>query len=202
NGEMFEVASSSFTSLEYEFNCSFLTKNRVWYDLIIKDKTTDIEYGLPDIAMERNNLTIAQRRYGFKEWSGLAKIAFEDLDYYGVSADLELISNVPSLSINGFMDIESTCELKINYWNGSESVTLETVSNTSVDKSAFSFAFDLRLLVSEGVYYDVAFYINGEKSDLTSDMALNYAQTISHANRIYRFEKWEGLLKIAFTTEV
>ena len=202
NGEMFEVASSSLASLEYEFDCSLLTKSGVWYDIIIKDKTTDIEYGLPDIAMERNNLTLGQRRYSFKEWSSLAKIAFEDLGYYGVSADLALISNVPTLSINGFKDVESTCELVVSYWNGLESVTLATVSNASVNENIFSFAFDLRLLVSEGIYYDITLYIDGEESDLTSDMALNYARTISHANRIYRFEKWEGLLKIAFATEV
>lgn len=202
NGEMFEVASSSLASLEYEFDCSLLTKSGVWYDIIIKDKTTNIEYGLPDNAMERNNLTINQRRYSFKEWSSLAKIAFEDLDYYGVSADLELISDVPTLSVNGFKNVESTYELIINYWNGSESVTLATVSNTSVNENAFSFAFDLRLLVSEGVYYDIALYIDGEKSELTSDMALNFARTISHSYRVYRFEKWEGLLKVAFASEV
>ncbi|NCA97633.1 MAG: hypothetical protein EOM77_05650, partial [Bacteroidia bacterium] len=87
-GETFEVENLSKTSLHYQFDCSDLSKSGVWYDILIVDINTNISYDLPSSAMNRNNITINDRRYAFKEWSGVAKIAFDTLNYQGASADL------------------------------------------------------------------------------------------------------------------
>jgi hypothetical protein len=62
----------------------------------------------------------------------------------------------------------------------------------------FDFAFSLSELTTSGTYYDIALLINETKSDMTSDMAINFARTLQHGGRTYSFARWEGLLKITF----
>ncbi|MFA5481215.1 MAG: hypothetical protein WC282_02390, partial [Bacilli bacterium] len=85
------------------------------------------------------------------------------------------------------------------YWNGSTNVTLATCLNQAGSDERFVFAFDLRLLVESGNYYDIVLSIDGVKSDMTTDMAINIARTIAYEGRQYYFRSWEGLLKIVFS---
>lgn len=57
---------------------------------------------------------------------------------------------------------------------------------------------DLRSLVEADTYYDLVLNINETRSDMTSDMAINFARTMSHEDCIYGFRRWEGYLKVAF----
>ncbi|MFA5421767.1 MAG: glycoside hydrolase [Bacilli bacterium] len=204
HGESFEIASSSLASLDYQFDCSALTKSGTWYDILIIDKTTDAEYGLPDSAMEKINFTIGQKRYGLKEWSYLAKIAFDNLNYFGAVADLEVTAGVPYLVVDGFKDDENSAELLITYLDSAESskVTLVTAANEAAELGKFSFAVDLGQLTDAGVYYDIVLNIDSVHSDMTSDMALNIAREIAGDGRVYRFQRWEGYLKVTFSNEV
>ena len=197
-GERFEVSNISSYRLEYEFYASQMSKSGEWYDLVILDKNTEIEYDLPATAMEKNNITIGDSRYGLKEWRGLAKLAYDDLNYYGASADIQLNSDVPYLVVEGSLENDITVQLLLTYWTGSNSETLLTANNESVVNNRILFSVDLRGLNQSGTYYDIVFYIEDERSDMTSDMAINFARTVSHEGRLYRFQKWEGLLKVAF----
>jgi hypothetical protein len=40
DGESFEIESAISSALDYTFDCSSLSKSGVWYDIVIKDKTT------------------------------------------------------------------------------------------------------------------------------------------------------------------
>jgi hypothetical protein len=197
-GEQFEMSSASTSQLDYTFDCSQMSKSGVWYDLVIIDKNTDIIYDLPSSAMEKNNITIGDSRFGFKEWGGLAKIAFDDLNYFGPVADLQIVSNVPTLVVEGSLEGNVTAELLLTFWNGATSETLLTANNESLIANRFLFNVDLRGLQQAATYYDVVLYIDGIKSDMTSDMTLNFARSIADGGRTYRFQKWEGLLKVAF----
>lgn len=197
-GETFEVENLSSTSLHYQFACSQLSKSGVWYDIVIIDANTDISYDLPSLAMTRNNITVNGRRYAFKEWAGIAKIAFDDLNYQGASADLMIISEIPTLVIEGTMATTSQAELLITYWTGSESAILLTIENTNLTTGHFTFAANLTQLTTPGTFYDIVLSVDDIHSDLTSDMALNFARSITSAGRTYTFQRWEGLLKVTF----
>jgi|GEM_PF-647251 len=197
-GELFTADSSSSSSLDYAFDCSQLSKSGVWYDIVIIDKTTDIIYEISADAMEKNNITIGDRRYGFKEWGNVSKIAFDDMDYYGASADIALVEESPKLLISGIMEGNYEAQLLITYWNGTVTETLVTLDNETDMPLQFDFAFSLSELTTSGTYYDIALLINETKSDMTSDMAINFARTLQHGGRTYSFARWEGLLKITF----
>ncbi|MFA6780944.1 MAG: hypothetical protein WCR77_01970 [Bacilli bacterium] len=198
DGESFEVTSSSSSSLDYRFDCSQLNKSGVWYDIVIIDKTTEIAYEIGADAMERNNITIGNRRYAFKEWDNLAKIAFESLNYFGASADIASVGEEPKLIVSGVMNGNYDAELLITFWTGMITETLIVVPNESTLSNHFEFSLDLNELTTQGLFYDVVLNINNERSDMTSDMVINFARTLNHGGRTYSFARWEGLLKITF----
>lgn len=197
-GETFEIENLSQTSLHYQFDCSQLSKSSVWYDILIVDVNTEISYDLPSSAMNRNNITINARRYAFKEWSELAKIAFDSLNYQNASADLMMISDTPTLFVEGTIANTSVAQLLLTYWTGSESAVLGTYTNTNMTAGHFAFAVDLSQLTTSGTYYDIVLNVDDVHSDMTSDMAINFARSINSASRTYTFQKWEGLLKVTF----
>jgi len=197
-GESFEIESAISSALDYTFDCSSLSKSGVWYDIVIKDKTTSVLYEINAEAMERNNITIADRRYGFKEWGNVAKIAFDTLNYYGAAADLVLVEENPVLLISGMMKGDYEAQLLITYWTGSATETLSITDNESTTNQRFEFAFALGELTTSGTYYDIVLNIDDTRSDMTSDMTINFARTINHGGRTYSFARWEGLLKVVF----
>lgn len=198
NGETFEVSNLSETSLHYQFDCSRLTKSGVWYDILIVEQNTAISYELPISAVSKNNITINERRYAFEEWSGIAKIAFNALNYGNASADLMLLSETPLLVVEGTMGIASSANLLITYWTGSESAVLITATNINATQGRFSFQVNLSELTVAGTYYDIVLVVDDIRSDMTSDMTLNFARSITHAGRTYTFQRWQGLLKVTF----
>jgi len=198
SGERHEVASESESGLLFTFDCSQMSKAGTWYDLTIVNELTGAEYDLPATAMSRNNITIGLRRYGFKEWSGLAKIAFDNLNYANASADIILEATTPVLKVEGTMADSSSAELMIAYWDGSASITLATCANMASISGRFAFAFDLTSLITSGTYYDIVLAVDGIPSDMTSDMAINIARSLDFEGRQYAFRTWEGLLKVTF----
>lgn len=197
-GEAFEIQSSSASALDYVFDCSLLNKSGVWYDIVIIDKTTSLTYEISAEAMARNNITIGSRRYGFKEWGDVAKITFDNLNFYGASADLALVEESPKLVVSGVMNGDYEAQLLISYWTGTASETLKVVNNQSVAAQHFEFAFDLEELIATGTYYDIVLKVNDVQNDMTSDMAINFARTLAYGGRTYSFARWEGFLKVTF----
>lgn len=119
---------------------------------------------------------------------------------YGVNDDtlrLSLENGTPSLIYEGtaVSDLGKNSILYLKDINGEE----HSSPIASVDENNhLTIAFDLTLLEKRGVWYDLFIVDGGGASsfEFTVDNCPEYETTVEHEGTQYKFENWEGVIKI------
>lgn len=201
SGETFDVVNSSTTAGQFEFayDLSGLTAPGTWYDVLVGVTSTGALTNLtPAIATISPTLTIADRAYSFKIYSGQLKVNFDDVSVTVTVTSTQLldVSGTPTLRVAGSIVGTTNNDVYLRVRSGS---TVVDITNASATAGQFSADYALGGLALAGTWYDVLVGVSTKSSlkDVPASSA-TISQTVAKEGRTYAFHEFNGDLKVSY----
>lgn len=191
-----ESPTKNGNTYTFECNLSNLNIPGNWYDINYKiegvSKTIDAT-----LANFDNKITVDEKVYEFKEWGNALKVQFSsevkiEVDFTAITLTDE--NGVPTLTIvaTSTEDFNITIRYSVD-GEKTDLVTLSPIKNVNT----YTFTYDLSNMIVAGDWHDLV-YTNSLGTFDIPEGIVDESQTITIADRTYKFEKWAGQ-KIAFS---
>ncbi len=200
-GTVADVANTSTTAgaFRFVFPLAQLTSSGTWYDVVFHQISTGRLTDFPaSAATMTQTLTADHRDYGFREWNGQLKVAFDAIPGGVIvsSAQLVDVAGTATLRVEGTLDRAAAGDVRLRIRSGAE---LVDVAATPLGAGTVRFEVPLAGLTRPGSWYDVLTGMASTQqfTDVSAAVA-DLTQTLGSGGRDYAFHEWNGQLKVAF----
>jgi hypothetical protein len=171
-----------------------------WYDVVLGLRTNDSfhDFLTTTVSDMQKTITVGERTYGYREWNGQLKVAF-DLDIGDIdlqSAELVEVNGKPVLRVAGSMEGLAKNDVFLRVRTEGQSFDAPNLATTA---GGIQFDLDLSSMSKADTWYDVVIgnVPEGSLTDLAPAIA-DLAQTIRVDGREYGFRVFSDQLKVVF----
>jgi len=183
----------------FEYDLSGLTQGGVWYDVLTGVTSTGVVVDLnQSVADLTQTLLLGGRTYGFHEYNGDLKVAFDNTPVSVTvnAATLVNSSGVPTLRVTGTYSGTVAGDLFLRVRTGAQTID---VPNTSSTAGQALFEYNLTGLTQPGTWYDLLSGVtsSGQLVDLQDSVA-DLSQTLQVGARSYGFHEYNHDLKVSY----
>ncbi|MBA4346051.1 MAG: hypothetical protein C0419_06045, partial [Microbacterium sp.] len=185
----------------FRFPLANLGQPGVWYDVVFGDRSTQSLRDFTTSAVSDMSATLVagQRTYGYREWNGQLKVAYErsvgSIDL--TSGEFVEVGGVATLRLTGTMTGLAQDDAFLRVRTAGESFDFANVAPTAGD---VQFDVTLSNLTNANTWYDLVVG-NVPENSLTDVLPsiVNMAQTLTSDNRTYDFREFNNQLKVNFS---
>ncbi len=182
----------------FEFPLDQLYSAGIWYDIQVKCKEEIAYYDIATSAADLSqSVQVGEKKFGFQEYGGLLKVEYVVVkDFSQLTANLTTIEGKPTLSVSGSIKDTTADNLALAIRTGDKVIEAE---NTATEDGKFSASIDLSQMDKKDTWYDVLIKYKQENQyyDMSTSNA-NMNQELKTSSHLYKFEEWEGQLKIQY----
>ncbi len=185
----------------FQFPLTRLAEPGVWYDVVFGLSSNGSLRDFPTSAVSDlgATLTSGDRTYGYREWNGQLKVAFDRTvgDIELTAGELVELGGVPVLRLTGTLSGLAQDDAFLRLRTAGEVYDSPNVATTA---GAVQFDVDLSVLTKPGTWYDVVVgnVPEGSFTDV-SPAIVDMAQTLTVGGRTYDFREFNEQLKVNFS---
>ena len=185
----------------FQFPLSRLTEPGVWYDVVFGLSSNGSLRDFPTSAVTDLDatLTAGDRTYGYREWNGQLKVAFDRTvgDIALTAGEFVEVDGTPVLRLTGSLSGLDQDDAFLRLRTGGEFYDSPNIAATA---GAVQFDVDLSVLTKAGTWYDVVVGNVPEGSFTDASPAIvDMAQTLTVGGRTYDFREFNDQLKVNFS---